>query len=419
MRLATTISALLWLVSAPSSIIANPWSFTAPVDVTQVHGKAVFHHLGSGGRNAIAVSPAGSVAVVWEDNRDGEVRCYLGRLDGPKTTFQDIQISGSRSCYEPSVTAVGNDRFAVAWEEDSATWARIVKDDDLGQPLQISTSRASQAVITSISNNRLAAAWSQKSTNYAQIWVANLVFDEQGTIRIDQRKAIDEETPEGDQMYPDILSLKSNRVLLAWEDRRKGHTVILAAEGNDLLEFSGPQQVNESFWGGRALGYGRGTGAMRVSIASADGHQAIAVWADKRDFRSGYDVYAAMRNEETKEFGTNEKVQDGFADMVAQWHPEVAAVLLGTDSLIVSVWDDDREGTPDIWLSWRTANRWSDDLDVSGATGPGVQVEPAVSFSDDGSLHLAWVEKEHESGPSRIRYASGRRALTNAEQIDQ
>lgn len=131
------------------------------------------------------------------------------------------------------------------------------------------------------------------------------------------------------------------------------------------------------------------------------------MWADKRNFRSGYDIFAAVHPGGSAGFGADEKVQDSFADLIAQWHPEIAAGRIGTRLLVVAVWEDDREGTQDIWLSLRIEEQWSDDMEIPGASGQGVQVEPAVAFDAAGRLHLAWVEKEHIDGPSRIRYLSG------------
>lgn len=408
------ISSLLFLVLAHASVIAAPWDFSAPVDVTKArHGQSVFHHLGSGGRNALAVSRKGSVAVVWEDNRDGVVRCYAAWRDSGNSAFEERQISGDESCYEPAVTAMSDGWFAVAWEEGGSVWARILAGRDVGSPVSPGGQNASQVAITSISGHELVAAWAQPERNHKRIWVATFVTDGEGGLQVVHSQAVETGALKGDQAYPDILALDDERLLLAWEDRRSGHTVILASEGETSLRFTQPQQINESFWRGRALGYGRGTGAMRVSLASSDGRRAIAVWADKRDFRSGYDVYAAIRDDGSSEFSVNEKVQDGFADMVAQWHPSVAAGSFGAHTVTAAAWDDDRDGTPDIWLSWRIANQWSDDFEVPGASGAGVQVEPAIAVDGKGYLHLAWLEKDRPDGPSRIRYVSGRPDLAH------
>jgi hypothetical protein len=388
--------------------MAASWDFSPPVDVSRVHGQDIFHHLGSAGRNAIAVTRSGSVAVVWEDNRDGMVRCYLGQRHGEDTNFEDRLISGEDACYEPAVTAMSDGRVVVAWEEGGSVWARVVAGADVGRPVSVGSQIASQVAITPVSDNELGAVWSQREGSYTRIRMAKIAAENRVGLRVMHSHAVEKGALEGDQAYPDIVCLEDDRLIVAWEDRRKGHTTILASEGETSLRFSEPRQINESFWGGRALGFGRGTGAMRVSLASSDGKQAIAVWADKRDFRSGYDVYAAVREDDSSGFGVNEKVQDGFADMVAQWHPEVAAGSSGMHFPMISAWTDDREGTPDIWLSWRTEGRWSEDMEVPGASGPGVQVEPAIAVDSTGALHLAWVEKDHAGGPSRIRYVSGR-----------
>lgn len=251
------------------------------------------------------------------------------------------------------------------------------------------------------------AAWSQRDGNHTRILVAHLRKEGPLGLKVMQRRSAEDARVSGDQAYPDLIALQGDQLVLAWEDRRKGHTVILATTGGLSLDFAAPQQINESFWGGRALGYGRGTGATRVSLASPDGEQTIAVWADKRNFRSGYDIFAAVRKSGSKGFGANEKVQDSFADLVAQWHPEVSGGLFGTLPLVVVVWEDDRDGTLDIWLSWRLQEQWSDDLEIPGASGSGVQVEPNVALDAQGRLHLAWVEKAHVDGPSRIRYLLG------------
>lgn len=405
MHTAIRINALpfLWLAIGPS--LAGPWSFVSPVEVSQVHGNGIFHHLGSGGRNGIAVSGT-KVALVWEDNRDGKNRCYLGQRDNPDAVFIEVRFSREYACYEPAVTALGNGQFAMAWEEGGAVWVSLAVETGLGLPLKLSADPAGQIAVTATPEGELVAAWSEQEGNYTRIRVAKLERDGALGLRVTHRQPAEQTVSTGDQAYPDIIALNGGRLLLAWEDRRKGHTVILAASGRVPPSFETPQQINEFFWGGRALGYGSGTGAMRVSLASADGEQALAVWADKRNFRSGYDVFAALRPQHAVVFGANEKVQDEFADMVAQWHPDVTAGFVGNMPLAVVIWDDDREGTPDIWMSWRTGGEWSDDWDVPGASGGGVQVEPAVTLDTSGRLHLAWVEKEYVDGPSRIRYLS-------------
>ena len=95
-------------------------------------------------------------------------------------------------------------------------------------------------------------------------------------------------------------------------------------------------------------------------------------------------------------------MQDAFGANQPQWHPAVAVASEGT---IAVVWDDPRDGSPDLWLSWREDGVWSDDLAVPGASGPGEQDNPAIAFDAEGGLHLAWVERTPAG--ERVRYVRG------------
>jgi hypothetical protein len=128
----------------------------------------------------------------------------------------------------------------------------------------------------------------------------------------------------------------------------------------------------------------------------------IAAWLDKRDFLSGYDVYAAFSHDGGRSFSRNLKVQDSFGDNVAQWH---AAIVADQAGRVVAVWDDDREGASDVWLSDWTGKDFGDNLAVPGASGAGAQSDPVVHLDGSGTLHVAWLEKT-ESGGTRLKYAS-------------
>jgi hypothetical protein len=386
----------------PVAVAASPWRFAEPYDVSTANGPGIFHHLGSSGR--FGVSTSGELAgIAWEDNRDGLPRCYVAIVaPDRRTAASENRISGKDAAFEPVIQGLDSGRFAVAWEENGGVWLRIVDGSKSSPAVRLDESSGAQAALSWRAGHGLVAVWSQKDKGVFRIWIAHLDVPAgvQAAPVINNRMVVEAGQPGGDQTYPSVITLSNGELVVAWEDRRRGHTVILATHQVGPHTFSAPVQINESFWGGRKLGMGRGTGAMRVSLATASNGRIIGVWADKRDFRSGYDIYAAVSPDGAQTFGDNQKVQDEFADGVAQWHPSVGA---GGRDLVV-VWDDDRDGSPDIWLSFLGADGWSADLDVPGASGEGVQVEPALTIDRHGGLHLAWVEKAKPDGPSRVRY---------------
>ena len=127
------------------------------------------------------------------------------------------------------------------------------------------------------------------------------------------------------------------------------------------------------------------------------------MWADKRDFREGYDIFAA-HDQAREGFASNVKVQDDFGGVARQWHPTVAGHKNG--SLLV-VWTDEREGNSDIMMSGYIDGEWGEDLPLAGASGPAEQAHPSIILDKDGRLHIAWVERDSRDAPTRLKYMLG------------
>jgi hypothetical protein len=393
--------AALWCATAQ----AAPWEFDAPIAVTGDATPRAFFHLESSGRKNIAVS-ASWVAVVWEDNRDGVPRCYAAlKAPGAAAFAAAMPFSGKDEAAEPAIVGLGGGRFAVAWEEAGRVWVRTVTAKSLGTPLALAANPSAQVSMGAVPHGALLAVWSEKGERFWQIRLARLAAHTGGGLRVVRSVTVDPAAA-GDQSYPSIASASAGKAVVAWEDRRAGHTRLLYAVSRDGgVRFAPPQQLNESVWRGQSLVFGRGTGVMRVALASRGRDGVAAVWADKRDFQSGYDVYGGFAPGASLHFGPNEKVQDQFGDNIAQWHPAIAA---NAQARVAVAWDDDRDGSPDVWLSWRDREGWSDDLAPPGASGPGVQSDPSIAMDEAGNLHLAWLEKADLNSSSRIRYMFGR-----------
>ena len=394
------VAGLLWIAGAS----AAPWEFAAPVTVAPP-GKGVFHHLEAAGRRSIAVT-SGTVAITWEDNRDGTSRTYAAFRFPGLEGFAEQRLSGTHAAYEPVVTALAGGQFLFGWEEDGAVWVRTGGPDGLGTPLRLSHAEASQITLAAGEAGAF-AAWAERTGEHTAIRLARLNPGLVGSMPTLIDSAVVAGPPAQDQLYPALAVLKS-AVVVAWEDRRAGHTVLLFSHSRDGRKFSAPRVLNEQL-PRRSQVFGRGTGVARVALARLDAGRAAAVWLDKREFEGGYDVYAALSDRGAAHFGRNEKVQDEFGNNIGQWHATIAA---HPDGLLAVAWDDDRDGNPDIWLSWRAANGWSGDLAVPGADGPGPDTSPAITMDDDGNLYLIWVAQADVNGPTQLRYLEGKRIMS-------
>jgi len=205
--------------------------------------------------------------------------------------------------------------------------------------------------------------------------------------------------PVDEQGWPALAVAGDGSVTVAWEDRRHRHTVPMVSHSRDGRSFAPPVRLVDTR-SGSVDGLGAGMGTMRPTLTGWGEKGVVAAWLDKRDFLSGYDVYAAF-DPGTRTFGRNLKVQDSFGDNMAQWH----ALIVGDGAgRLVSLWDDARDGTPDVWLSEWEGDAFGEDTAVPAAHGPGGQSDPVATLDASGALHGVWLDRDEAAG-TRIRYA--------------
>lgn len=392
---------------------ATPWVFGERVAVTGAHGPGIFHHVESAGRRNVAAQH-GTVVVAWEDNRDGAPQVYVAfKAPAAEAFAEAMRVSTGTEAFEPAVAGVGKGAFLVAWEQDGQVWLRVVRPAGIGPPQGPLEGATRQVTLAAGGDGVAHVAWVQaKDGGHRLLHARATVSADQ--VRLDGERAVDPTASPLFQAYPALAALDGNAVLIAWEDRRHGHTRIYAARRDEDGPFSPPQEINEFRAAQRAPESdgkaGLGSGAMRVGLALAGDGRAFAVWLDKRDPGSGYAVWGAFGDEHGR-FGRNLKVQDdaGGSAAVPHWHVSAGSY----SERVAVVWEDARESwadpdeTGDVWLSWTSGGEWSGDHRVPPASGPGRQGSPAFTFDGSGNLHLVWTEQPTLSGPSRLWYARG------------
>ena len=370
------------------------WDFSAPVEVGAVKGK-VFHHLESANRKALAES-GGRVALVWVDNRTGKPGCWLALREPKASTFAKPKAITAGECYEPVVQGVDK-RFVLGWEEDGAVWVRA---SDQRRALKLSSASAAQLTLAYVDERTVHAAWAEQSGKYKRINTARIALEASGPT-LQSSAPLDQQPPEDEQAYPAVVVNPDSSMTATWEDRRFKHTMIMAAHSADGKTFSSPYPLIDV---PRAVArtLGAGMGSMRPTLAACGKSCVVAAWLDKRDFLAGYDVYAAFSQDSGRSFGRNIKVQDSFGDNVSQWH---AAITASPTGRVLATWDDNRDGTPDVWLSDWDGTQFSDNIAVPGASGAGAQSDPVVYLDASDQLHVVWLERS-EAGGTRLRYSS-------------
>ena len=373
------------------AVYAGPLEFTTPLTVTSVD-KDRFIHLNSGGRRLIATSD-NTVAVVWEDNRSGLPAIYISYLLPDYRQFTPAQIiSGKIAAYEPVIIGLKGRRFLVGWEESDRVWSRVMspgKDNTKSMPMTEMSSR--HINMAAMPDGNTAAVWittkgKDYTIQYSSLEIKGQLITQTKPVPVDKSK--DRKA----QLYP-VVELTKRGSVVVWEDRRQGATRIFAAFAPQHKSFEPYQLVNE-FTPSPKTALGKGTGAMRAALTSDKNKTVTVAWMDKRNWRSGYDVFADTSTDGGKTFNKDEIVQDTFGENVPQWHASIT--MNNKDNIIAVAWDDTRNDNPDIFYSLRVNNQWSEDYELPGAAKPGAQTHPSIVFDDKGMLHAIWLDKASE-----------------------
>lgn len=391
--------AFLW----PIVCSAEQWVFSEPVLVTAEGKGQVFHHLESSGRRNVAVSGE-TVAISWEDDRDDTPRVYIAQKQIAETDFSvELLISGDGEAYEPSIIGLSDEKFMLAWEENEQVMARITGPQGPGPVIRLSAKSGGQPSLSRY-GDEVIVVWSERDGRFGHIRMAQLDIDSSQQLNVKNSCAADKAPVEDEQLYP-AVAVMADEVVVAWEDRRPGHTVIMAAQGKPC-ELSKPLRISDKIEQ-RSMTYGKGHGVSRVVLTGYGTASLLAVWADKRDFREGYDIFSANYTP-AKGFTANVRVQDEFGGVARQWHPTVSG---HNDGSLLVAWTDEREGNSDIMLSVFADDEWGEDMPLAGAASEAEQSHPSILLDDAGRLHIAWVERDKRDAPTRLRYMLGMRQV--------
>lgn len=377
------------------------WIFGERKPVSRHSGSGVFHHLDSSGRSNISVSDS-TVAVVWEDNHDeGVPAVYVAMRPRATEGFTaPRRLSGGGAAYEPALATLGDDRFLIAWEQDGAILGRVVGTAGEGPVTELAAGGARQVSVSA--GHRPLVAWSARRADGGYVIRVAAVEVAGWDLRPSEAVTVEPRAPRTVQAYPVVIG--DETLCVAWEDRRRGASVVYHSRFTDAQGFSAPQPVSEVIE--KSATYGKGSGATRVSLAAIPGGAVVAVWLDKRHRRSGYAVYASLSDDGCVSFGANNKVQDEFGDEVPQWNASVASSAMGT---IIAGWDDNRDDSRDIWLSRLEDGEWSQDIAAGAAAGEGRQAHLSLALDRDDNLHLVWIDDSGAGEHSSVWYSLGRR----------
>lgn len=390
------------LCAAFPVLSAADWDFAEPRVIAEVSGQDQWLQLQSSGRKNIAATPD-RVGMVYEryDREKAEVYLATAALDALPERFAVTTVDDSDRPHDPVIRAEG-DRFVIGWLDKQGAWLRVEQGGTLSEPLRVRDGAPAEFTLAT-AGTRVHCVWTERAGDRWRLMARTATFGADGKAVLSDTVAVAPLDEQNRQRRP-AAAVVDGRVVVAWQDRSTGTSVLYAAVAQDGLAFGKAVAVNETIV--KSADWGKGSSAIDGTFAtSADGKLVLA-WLDKRGSRSGYKVYASVnRSLKDNDWKVNQKVQDEFGDFTPQWN--IALSDSATDR-IVAAWSDSREETPDIWIADYQGGLWDEDQLVDPAGTENSETDPSLAIDAGGRLHLIWLVAEENVG-QRILYTRATR----------
>jgi len=347
-----------------------------------------------------------TVYIVWADERNGNYTRIMNNIPHKsgdiyisKASFRNgwvfdeniriNEIKGTTGHGSPSITVDNNSVYAV-WEDDRYGFEELYFSYSEKNNIKFKkdlpvVERTGSQVLPSISvrNGTVYAAMMNKKTwdiEFIEGHSANSFYRFDKPIRVN-------DDPAGNWHYAPSLAVDDEKnVCIAWLDARNGNYNIYFSHGikeNGIWRFSTNIRVNDD-----------STNASHYtpSLAFENGSVYIA-WYDDRN--KDFDIYFSIgrfENESWK-FDSDIRVNDnGKGD---QMHPDIAV----KDGEIFIVWEDGRDGGPDIYFSKGVKKNGSlefiKNTKVNDIKGKHDDPQIGVIGSD---VYVAWQAEVKDSG---------------------
>lgn len=231
----------------PGIALASPWTLGDPITVAGDAGTPHYHHLDGAGRQHVATSDA-EVAIVWEDDRSGAPQVYIAVKPHSAESFsRGGQLSDGEDAYEPTIVVIGNGQWLAAWEQDGAVTARVIDTDGLGPVTVLAGEGSRQVTLASDRSGRIAALWAREQYGGQLIEAAELRLEKRAVALAAPAVEVSPVTDLPFQGYPAAAWGPDGRLLVAWEDRRAGHTRLFHTRRESGKVYAQARQLNKHF----------------------------------------------------------------------------------------------------------------------------------------------------------------------------
>ena len=332
-----------------------------------------------------------------------------GTLAGAEFVVNTTTLSNQ---FDPTITALADGRFVVAWTDQSATgvdtdgWAvkaQVFNADGSASGSEFlvnstTTSFQYEPTITGLANGRFVVAWRDDSTTGGDTSLSAIraqVFNADGSTF--GAEFLANTTTTNSQSQPTITALANGRFVVAWTD--------LSQTGGDTSQYAIRAQVFNA--DGSTLGAEflvnttTALGQINPTVTGLANGRFVVAWvtsqtgADNSDTTIRAQVFNANGSTFGAEFEVNTTIIGG------QSEPTITALA---DGRFVLAWTDDSVTGGDTSFSAIRAQLFNADGSTSGAeflvntTTANSQLEPTITGLADGRFVVSWFDASATGG---------------------
>jgi len=272
----------------------------------------------------------------------------------------------------------GTDIYLAKSTNSGVTFDPSVRVDDTGA----TSASHDNPVITVAPNGNIYTVWHDYRNGNHDIYFAG---SSDGGSNFNPNVRVDDTADAyQEQINPSITTDNSGNIYVAWMDYRNGK--------NDIYFSTASSGVNPVFGADiRVDDTGTAVNEQQYpSIATNASASAYVVWQDYRNGNA--DIYFARADSPGYVFGANVRVDDTGTGSSDQMAADIAVDNLGT---VYAVWQDERNGNPDIYLAKSTDGgatfAASVRVDDTG-TATSHQTIPRIAVDGSGNIYIVWQD---------------------------
>ncbi len=347
-----------------------------------------------------------TVYVVWADERNGNYTRIMnnqphkaGDIYISKGKFQDgwifgkniriNEIKGSTGHGSPSI-AVDDNSLYMMWEDDRFGFEELFfstspkNNIKFGKDMPVVEEAGSQ-VLPSIAvlNGTVYVAMMNKKNWDIDFTEGHAV---NGIYKFDKPVRVNDDASGNWHYAPSLAVDDEKNVCIAWLDARNGNYDIYFSHGikeNERWRLSKNIRVNDD---------PVNASQYTPSIAFDNGNAYIA-WYDDRN--RDFDIFFSRGRLENNNWKFDNSIRVNDEHKGDQMHPSIAA----RDGEIFAVWEDERDGTSDIYFSKSISKK--DGIEFSKNTKvndiEGKHYDPQIGISGD-NVYVAWQAEVKDGG---------------------